>query len=162
MNGQAYTRTMILGIILVISAVAVIGVGLLAFAGRLPGNSWVGIRVPEVRRDPAMWELAHKVAAPSWIVGGLALLLGGIIAVGASGWAWVWVFVAVIATIALIGVGAAMGAHTVAVLDAHNNTDNDTTSSCSCGGQGCTTAQPTTPIAVDIDAARRAAQAADS
>lgn len=151
---------MIVGIILVILAIALGVVGLAAWGGKLPGNSWVGIRVPEVRRDPAMWELAHKVAAPSWTVSALALLLGGVVAFGASGWAWLWVAVAVIASVALIDVGAAMGAHTVAVLDAQQQAEESNTS-CSCGGGGASQ-QPSKPVAVDIDAARRAAQAADS
>ena len=107
-----------------------------------------------------MWELAHKVAAPSWTVGALALLLGGVVAFGASGWAWLWVAVAIIASVALIGVGSAMGAHTVAVLDAQQQAEESNTS-CSCGG-GDASQQPSKPVAVDIDAARRAAQAADS
>jgi len=50
--------------------------------------------------------------------------------------------------------------HTVAVLDAQQQAEESNTS-CSCDGGGASQ-QPSKPVAVDIDAARRAAQAADS
>ncbi|MDO5684867.1 MAG: SdpI family protein, partial [Bifidobacterium sp.] len=123
---------MILGILLLFLAVAILGVALAALRQKLPGNSVIGIRVPEVRRDPELWALAHRVAAPSWIVASVAAALGGVIAFNASGWGWGWVAVAVIATLVMIGVGSAMGAHTVAVVDAQRQAAADA-DGCGCG-----------------------------
>lgn len=127
---------MIVAVVLLALGLAVVVIAGLGVSSKLPGNSFVGIRVPEVRRDPEMWALAHRVAGPSWLVAGLALLVGGFISFSLSGWGWLWALVAVLAAIAMIGVGSAMGAHTVAVLDAKRQAEADA-EGCGCGDDGC-------------------------
>ena len=70
-----------LGIILAIFGVAILAVGVLSLAGKLPGNSLVGLRIPEVRKSAEYWVMGHKIAGPAWTGSGLAML-------GAAAVAW--------------------------------------------------------------------------
>ena len=77
------------GIIFLILAVFLIIVGALASTKRLPGNSYIGLRLQEIRKSREAWDNAHRVAGPFWILSGVCLVFGGIVALRAEGWMWV-------------------------------------------------------------------------
>ncbi|MBV7282356.1 SdpI family protein [Corynebacterium sp. TAE3-ERU30] len=109
----------VLGIILLILTLALLILGALAWTQHLPGNGLIGIRVPEVRTSREMWNAAHKVAGPVWLVAGLAMGIGALLAFSAAGWMWLLVLAAVVASVTLLGIGAALGAKAVAIIDAN-------------------------------------------
>ncbi|WKD62269.1 hypothetical protein CCICO_11390 [Corynebacterium ciconiae DSM 44920] len=109
----------VLGIILIILTLLLVVVGALAWTKRLPGNGVIGIHVPEVRTSREMWNAAHAVAGPVWLVAGLAMGVGALLAFAAEGWMWLLVVAAVVASVALVGIGASLGAKTVAIIDAN-------------------------------------------
>ena len=102
-------------LLLILAALFII-VGGLGWAGKLPGNGVIGIRVPEVRKTKELWDTAHRIAGPLWTVSGVVLALGGILSFGASGWMWLVVALAVVGSLALLGMGAGMGAIIVKAL----------------------------------------------
>ena len=116
---------MIIGLILILLGIVLGVVGALAVTSKLPGNKWVGIHVPEVRKSVELWNLAHRVAGPSWLVGALAWLAAGAVAFTATGWMWFVVVGGVLAGLVMLGIGSAMGAHTVALYDAQRGDDAD-------------------------------------
>lgn len=109
---------MILGIILLVIAVLLAIVGALGWTGKLPGNSFIGLKVPEVRKSEDLWELAHKIAGPFWILGAAALAFGGAFSFVATGWWWTLPAFTIVIALGSVGTGAAKAAHTVAALDA--------------------------------------------
>ena len=54
------------GIIFFILAVFLIVVGTMASTKRLPGNSYIGLRLQEIRKSREAWDNAHRVAGPAW------------------------------------------------------------------------------------------------
>lgn len=108
----------IFAVVLAVLGVAVLAVGGLAWTGKLPGNSVVGIRVPEVRKSKELWVLAHQVAAPMWVFAGVLFLFAAAFATILVGCGVLVPIILVIAALAAIGAGAGRGAHTVAAIDA--------------------------------------------
>lgn len=148
----------LIGILLLIAAIALIVVGVAAWTRRLPGNSVVGLHVPEVRKSRELWDRAHQVAGPLWTGAGLLMGIAGFVALSASGWLWAIVGLLVVGSLAFVGIGGGMGAHTVALIDAANlRQQAQDEGGCSCGGEGEAAAGPQ----VDLSAARRAAERAD-
>ncbi|MBN9644394.1 SdpI family protein [Corynebacterium mendelii] len=149
----------ILAVVFLVFALAVIAAGVLAWTGRLPGNAVVGLRIPEVRRSPALWEIAHKVAGPLWTIGGVVFVLGSMVTFTARGWLWIIPAIALAGGLILIGVGAAMGANAVALIDSKMDIDGTAQPApggC-CGGAGGATGPQ-----VNLEAVRKAAQSTDS
>ena len=70
----------VIGVILVVLAVALLVLGGLAWSRKLPGNGVVGLRVAEVRKSKELWEGAHHVAGPLWVVSGVAMAVGALVA----------------------------------------------------------------------------------
>lgn len=138
------TLGVILGITLIVAALILIIPGALATAGRLPGNSVVGLRVPEVRKDEEIWLKAHKVTGPYLILGGIALAFGAAFAFIASGWSWVAPVIAVIAAVASVSVGGNTGARAAKLFDDARSTP-----------------EPAPTPEVDLTAVRDAAKKAD-
>lgn len=150
---------MIIGIILSVLGIALFVIGALAWTRRLPGNSVVGIKVPEVRKSEEVWKASHQVAGPVWVVAAIAWILGAFLAFIATGWMWILPALAFVGGTVLLSVGANYGARTAVLLDEHLNAeDGCEDGSCDCGDRGCGSA----PAQVDLDAARRAASAQDS
>lgn len=134
----------VIPVITLVLAICVAVVAGLAWSAKLPGNNWIGIRAPEARKSQENWDITHRVAGPPWAVSAIAFLgaamLGFLtIRPEASGWLWLWFAVAVLGGIAMLGVGAAMGSHTIALYDAKVSAESD--SGCGCGdrdsGCGC-------------------------
>ena len=140
----------VLGIILLILTLALLVLGALAWTQHLPGNGVIGIRVPEVRTSREMWNAAHKVAGPVWLVAGIAMGIGALLAFSAQGWMWLLVLAAVVASAALLGIGAALGAKTVAIIDANRKISD--AAAVQADASGPATRQPE----VDVDNLRSA------
>lgn len=168
----------ILGSLFGILAVLLVVTGVLAWKAKLPGNPVLGIRVPEVRKSQELWDMAHRVAGPLWVLSGVAWAIASLMAFAATGWMWLVVGLAVIGGLVFLGMGAGMGAHTVAMVDAKRKAEGADSGGCSsCGEGGCGSAaegttstcapadepvENDTPLnapAIDFDALRRAAQA---
>ena len=52
--------------------------GVLAMAGRLPRNDWVGIRMHVVMASDATWLAGHRAGGPWLLAGGLVALVAGV------------------------------------------------------------------------------------
>ena len=134
-------------LLLILAALFII-VGGLGWAGKLPGNGVIGIRVPEVRKTKELWDTAHRIAGPLWTVSGVVLALGGILSFGASGWMWL-VALAVVGSLALLGMGAGMGAHAVALIDARATAEAASDSGCDCCSSGASGASTSSTAGSD-------------
>ena len=55
----------------------------------------------------------------------------------ASGWMWLWYAVALLAGIAMLGIGAAIGSHTIALYDAKVSAESGSGCGCGDGDSGC-------------------------
>lgn len=142
--------TTILGTVLLILAIALLVIGVLAWRRKLPGNPVIGIRVAEVRKSKEIWEAAHQVAGPLWLVGGVALVFGGLVAFRAEGWMWLLPALTVIVALAAVGAGANIGARRAAAIDVAQKYEEE---------HAPTPAAPAPKV--DMEALRRAADAAD-
>lgn len=137
------------GVVYAIVAVGVLIVGILGTTQHLPGNSFIGIRVPEVRASKDIWNKSHAVAGPLWIFAGLALLFGAITTFFVSSWLWVIPLAALALGLYGIGAGANLGARHAALIDAAET-------------EAHAQAAGVRPPAVDVNAALRAASAKDA
>lgn len=142
---------MIAGIILGVLAVALLVIGFLGWKRRLPGNKYLGMRIPEVRKNKDVWDAAHQVAGPVWMVAAASLGVGSLLSFAAHNVPWLWLLVvlAVIGALVLISIGANFGAQTAHVLDKHN-ADQEAAASgcCSAGGQESSTDSDLTGVAM--------------
>lgn len=145
----------VVAIILIVLAAALIIFGGLSWAGKLPGNSLFGLRVPEVRKSEEAWRSAHAAAGPIWTFGGVALLFGAMLAFVSGGWMWVFTVVTVLLALVAVSLGANVGARTASLVDAPADDD---AGGC---GQDCNCGAPAETPAVDLGALRRAASEAD-
>ena len=138
-------------VILLVVALVVAVVAGMAWSAKLPGNAYVGIRAPEARKSKENWDITHRVAGPPWAVSALAFAGAGALAFvaiqpEASGWMWLWVAVAVLLGLAMLGVGGAIGSHTIALYDAKKSAESDSGcgSDCGCGSAEAETCETNT------------------
>lgn len=143
----------IVGILVLCLALALTVIGSLSWAERLPGNSYIGIRVPEVRKSQELWNIAHKMAGPLWVAGGIAAFLAGLLCFTESGWLWILAVALLVATLVLVSLGASAGARAVSILAAEEHSND----SC-CSSGDAAPAEPAPAPQVDIAALRRAAK----
>lgn len=139
------TLNVVIGIVFAVLTLALFIPGALATAGKLPGNKWVGLHVPAVRKDQGIWDQAHKVAGPFWLLAALALAFGAAFSFIASGWMWVLPVVALVAAVVAASVGGNFGARAATMVEQAREEEPE----------------PEKP-AVNIDALRRAAGQADN
>ena len=139
------TLNVVIGIVFAVLTLALFIPGALATAGKLPGNKWVGLHVPAVRKDQGIWDQAHKVAGPFWLLAALALAFGAAFSFIASGWMWVLPVVALVAAVVAASVGGNFGARAATMVEKAREEEPE----------------PEKP-AVNIDALRRAAGQADN
>lgn len=142
-----------IGVLLIIFAVFLLVIGALGWSQRLPGNKWVGLRIPEVRKSKEMWDTAHRIAGPAWTGAGVCMLIAGLVAFVASGWLWVIPALGFIAALALVGTGAGMAAHAVAILDTRATASPEPGVQCCSAGDAADNAPGPK---VDLGALRRA------
>lgn len=126
-------------VILLVVALVVAVVAGLAWSAKLPGNGYVGIRAPEARKSRENWDITHRVAGPPWAVSALAFAGAAALAFvaiqpNASGWMWLWVVVTGLLGLAMLGVGGAIGSHTIALYDAKKSAESASDGCCSPGG----------------------------
>ncbi|MDN5582349.1 MULTISPECIES: SdpI family protein [unclassified Corynebacterium] len=181
----------VLSVLLSVLGVAVLVTGVLAVTGKLPGNRWVGLRIPEVRKNREMWDTGHRIAGPTWAGAGVALIAAGVVSLQ-GGWLWAVTALLVVGALFLIGVGAALAAQTLAKIDhakaqqaeqtraaagccssgkkdsADSADGAETSGGCGDGcGNGCGggcgghDSAPSVPVELDLDAARRAVASRD-
>lgn len=139
----------IVTVLFVIVAIALIVVGIMAATGKLKGNSYIGLRINEVRKNESTWMQAHKVAGPFWLFAGVALAFGAAFAWIASGWLWLIPVIALVIAVAIMSVGGNFGARAAAVVDQAIKAQEN---------------QPEAPAPapkLDFDAVRRAASQSD-
>lgn len=99
----------------VLGALLVVG-GALALAGRLPGNSWFGVRTPETRVSPEAWRLANRTAGVGFLAAGLGLVAGAFCMLTAGGvLGWVLAVFGAVFAVAMMSYGGLMGAKTAAI-----------------------------------------------
>ena len=132
----------VIPVITLVLAVCIAVVAGLAWSAKLPGNDWIGIRAPEARKSQENWDITHRVAGPPWAVSTIAFLgaaMLGFLAIRpeASGWMWLWYAVALLAGIAMLGIGAAIGSHTIALYDAKVSAESGSGCGCGDGDSGC-------------------------
>ncbi|MGN0097063.1 MAG: SdpI family protein [Corynebacterium sp.] len=166
----------VLSVLLFILGAAVLVTGVLAVTAKLPGNRWVGLRIPEVRKNREMWDTGHRIAGPTWTGAGVALIAAGVVGLQ-GGWLWIVSGLLVVGALFLIGMGAALAAQTLAKIDhakaqraeqqraaAGCCSSGSSSSDSSCGGDcdgGCGGHDSVTPVELDLDAARRAVASRD-
>lgn len=154
--------TMILGSILLIFALTLIVIGVLAWTKKLPGNSIIGLRIPEVRASQENWQAAHQIAGPLWIVSGISLVIGALIAFITTGWMWLIVAFSIIASVVFLSLGANFGARTISIVEAHEKNLSASTKETTSEVSEPATPEITAPAPqVDLAAVRRAAQESD-
>lgn len=139
------TLNLVIGIVFAVLTLVLFIPGALATAGKLPGNKWVGLHVPAVRKDQGIWDQAHKVAGPFWLLASLALAFGTAFSFIASGWMWVLPAIALVAAVVAASVGGNFGARAATMVEKAREEEPE----------------PEKP-AVNIDALRRAAGQADN
>lgn len=99
----------------VLGALLVIG-GALALAGRLPGNSFFGVRTPETRVSPEAWRLANRTAGVGFLAAGLSLVAGAFCLLTAGGvLGWVLAVFGAVFAVGMMAYGGLMGAKTAAI-----------------------------------------------
>ncbi len=171
----------ILGTILALFAVFLLIVGCLAWSRRLPGNNYIGIRVPEVRKSKESWDLAHQFAGPLWVASGVTMAIASVPPFSGISWLLLISVIALVAAIYFFGLGASIGARAAGALENSSGSERD---GC-CGGTqqpepdqaaesrkefcgssngdcgSCTTHACETASAIDLEALKRAAQSAD-
>lgn len=124
----------VLTVVLVVVGLAFFIAGLLGAVGKLPGNPVVGLRVPEVRKSEELWNTAHRIVGPAWMGAGAAFIGAALITLKVSGWMWLIFALLLVGAVFLIGLGSALGAHTVARLDARAAQLEAASSSCCSSG----------------------------
>ena len=124
----------VLTVVLVVVGLAFFIAGLLGAVGKLPGNPVVGLRVPEVRKSEELWNTAHRIVGPAWMGAGAAFMGAALITLKVSGWMWLIFALLLVGAVFLIGLGSALGAHTVARLDARAAQLEAANSSCCSSG----------------------------
>ncbi|MGO1949568.1 MAG: SdpI family protein [Mycobacteriaceae bacterium] len=173
----------VLSVLLCVLGVAVLVTGVLALSAKLPGNKWVGLRIPEARKNREMWDTGHRIAGPTWTGAGIALIAGGVVSVQ-GGWMWLITALLFVGALFLIGMGAALAAQTLAKIDhvkaqqaeetraaagccssggqdAASDTGETSGDSCGCGGDCGGHDSGVPQVQLDLDAARRAMAARD-
>lgn len=162
----------VLSVLLFVLGAAVLVTGVLAVTGTLPGNRWVGLRVPEARKSEEMWRTGHRIAGPTWTGSGVALIAAGAVSLQ-GGWLWIITGLLFAGALFLFGMGAALAAQTLAKIDhakAQQAEEQRAAAGCcssgksgadSCGGDCGGHSDDAAPVELDLDAARRAAASRD-
>lgn len=146
----------VLGCVLAALAVVLVLVGALAWTRHLPGNKYVGIKVPEVRESREVWDAVHQFAGPLWLASGVAMAVAAVPPFSGVSWLLIISLVGVAASVYFFGLGSSMGARAAGVLVREKSSGG------CCGGDSSDASDAAPAPQVDFDALRRAAGAADA
>lgn len=151
------------GIIFFILAVFLIVVGTMASTKRLPGNNYIGLRLQEIRKSREAWDNAHRIAGPFWILSGVCLIFGGIVALSAEGWMWLLPVLTFVAAVLALSVGSNLGSRAAFLYEQAHASEEGCGDSCNCVSDGCGGKEAAAASApqVDVDALRHAARESD-
>lgn len=145
----------IFSIVVLILAAALLVIGLLATIRKLPGNSIIGLKVPEVRKSKEIWDVSHAVAGPWWSGAGVSLLFGGVLCFGLSTLpALVFLAFTIFMAAVFLGIGANTGAKAAHLMDRKLQEEGGCGDSCNCGDGGCS--DDADKPEVDVAALRKA------
>lgn len=150
----------ILGSILLILGIAVMVIGVLAWTKHLPGNSYIGIKVKEVRKSKEQWDAAHQLAGPVWTASGLALVIAALPFFTGNYWLLVISAIGIFAAVYFYGLGGSLATRAAGVMGQESESESEGCSSGCCSDSSSEPAS-TTPTSIDIDALRRAASHSD-
>ncbi len=102
----------VLAAVLIVAAAAVLVVGILAAAHRLPRNRVIGVRTSWTMARVDSFRRANRVAAPAFVASGVIGVAAGVVALVAptTAAAVTLVVVGVLGLVGLMGVGGALGA----------------------------------------------------
>ena len=146
----------VFGCVLAALAVVLLLVGVLAWTRHLPGNKYVGIKVPEVRESREVWDAVHQFAGPLWLASGVAMAVAAVPPFSGVSWLLLISLVGVVASVYFFGLGSSMGARAAGVL-----VREESSGGC-CGGDSSDASDAAPAPQVDFDALRRAAGTADA
>ncbi|MCS4535462.1 SdpI family protein [Corynebacterium sp. HS2168-gen11] len=149
----------ILGSILLVLGIAVIVIGVLAWTKHLPGNSYIGIKVKEVRKSKEQWDAAHQVAGPVWTASGLALVIAALPFFTGNYWLLLVSVIGIFAAVYFYGLGGSLATRAAGIMGQDSESEG-----CSSGCCSDTASEPAseTPTSIDFDALRRAASQSDN
>ena len=137
--------------------------GTLATTRRLPGNSYIGLRLQEIRKSREAWDNAHRIAGPFWILSGVCLVFGGVVALRAEGWMWLIPALTFVAAVLALSIGSNLGSRAAFLYEQAHANEEGCGESCNCGSDGCggEAAGETAAPQVDVNALRHAARKSD-
>ena len=148
----------VLSVLLFILGAAVLITGLMGLTGTLPGNRWVGLRIPEVRKSKELWTTGHRIVGPFWTGAGIAILLGGLVGLQ-GGWLWLVALVLFLGGLGLVGVGAANAAHIVAQIDLRKGQEAErkrAAAGCCSSGNNSTSTSPSSDAGLVVPPVKNA------
>ncbi|XVV08143.1 SdpI family protein [Actinoplanes sp. CA-131856] len=102
-------------IIVMVAGVLVAAAGLAGWLGRLPRNSVAGVRTRATMRSERAFAVGNRVAGPAIVAGGLAAVVGGMLALVQDSIGWV--LAGVVVMVLLVIVGGVTGSRAAARLD---------------------------------------------
>lgn len=103
-------------VVFAVLGVVLLAGGVAALRGRLPGNSWFGVRTPETTQSPEAWTLANRAAAPGFLAAGVVALLGALGLLVVGGWlSAVLAVLAVVVSLGLLSFAGVSGAKAAAI-----------------------------------------------
>ncbi len=126
------TFAVLLGAVLLAAGAALLTVGMLGWAQRLPRNRFAGVRTPATLRSQEAFTVGNRVAAPPVLAAGVVCALGGVLTFAAGG-AAVWVLASgtALATLLLVAAGGVLGDQAASAVPTSR------CAGCACGAGGC-------------------------
>lgn len=147
---------MILTVLCAIFALLLAVAGILGWTRHFPGNSFVGITTAGTRKSKEAWDRAHFAAGPFWLIGALAFLFATLFSYRGS---WILAIIGALIGLVFLALGVGSGARFSALYDDPSEPSQDPSPSGSpVGAPAETPAEANTPVQVDLDAVRRAAE----
>lgn len=154
-----YVVSMIAAIVVFVIAALWAAVGVAGLLGRFPGNRWAGVRTKETLRSEEAWVLAHRVAAPGFLGGAVALVLGGLLSLS-NRWGFLYAFAGLL--VGLLAVSVVSGVAVRAAQGVPAPPSGGCTSGCCSGGDGAAPATTAGGCAGEASAADPAADCGQS
>lgn len=153
-------KGMILTVLCAIFALLLAVAGILGWTRHFPGNSFVGITTAGTRKSKEAWDRAHFAAGPFWLIGALAFLFATLFSYRGS---WILAIIGALIGLVFLALGVGSGARFSALYDDPSEPSQDPPPSGSPVGAPAETpaetpAEAHTPVQVDLDAVRRAAE----